>query len=91
MVEVEHAVMASVLRRAEKTADVLLAGVLAGLFSSFAGRELACFQTDCVALKDERSRFVLAPPSRLERDAWEGEEERISFETAIERLKQARG
>jgi len=90
VVEVEHAVMASVLRRSEKTADVLLAGVLAGLFSAFAGRELTCFQTDCVALKDDRSRFVLAPPARLERDAWEEEDERVTFEAAIERLRQAR-
>jgi len=90
VVEVEQAVMAHVLKRGERPVDVLLAGVLAGLFSEFAGRELTCFQTDCVARKQERSRFVLAPPERLDRDAWEEEAEPVDYETALQRLREAR-
>lgn len=46
-------------------ADPLLAGIFAGVFSHFAGRDLDCAQTQCQACGASESRFVITLGSRL--------------------------
>jgi predicted hydrocarbon binding protein len=64
VVSVQNAILGSLAGRSDKPADPLLAGVLAGMFSHFAGRELDCVQTQCVACGAEESRFILTSPTR---------------------------
>ena len=65
LVTVTNAVYAGLVKKSDRPADPLLAGVLAGFFSHFAGQELDCIQTQCAALGANESRFVLGLESRL--------------------------
>lgn len=65
VVVVEGAIMASLLGRAAKPVDTLMAGVLAGFFRHFSGEDLDCVQTQCSACKAKDSRFVIGLTSRL--------------------------
>lgn len=62
---VDHAPFAALVGRSDRPVEALLAGLLAGLFSHFAGVELDCMQTECPTRGAANSRFVLTVPSRL--------------------------
>ena len=62
---VQNPIYADLLGRAEQPADALLAGVLAGMFSYFAGQELDCLQTQCQACGHPDSKFLITVPERL--------------------------
>lgn len=66
VVDLKSAVFADLLPAQERPADPLMAGVLAGMFSSFAGRSLGCLQTQCSGRGDGVSRFVLTDAARID-------------------------
>lgn len=69
VVEAAHPFEGSLIRATEGndgTKDEILAGLLAGMMSFFAGRELDCFQTDARGHGASVSRFVITVPERLE-------------------------
>lgn len=59
------AIMAELVGRSDAPADPLMAGVLAGIFSHYAGQELGCVQTACAATGAAVARFVIGLPERL--------------------------
>jgi predicted hydrocarbon binding protein len=65
LLKIENAVMANLVGTSEVPVDSLLAGILASLFSHFAGEELDCVQTQCKAMGAADSRFVVTAPTRL--------------------------
>jgi predicted hydrocarbon binding protein len=65
VVAVAEPVMAAVVGTADRPADPLLAGVLAGTLSHFAGETLDCAQTQCRACGAAESLFVITHPDRL--------------------------
>lgn len=62
---IDGAIMASLLGKASKPADTLIAGTLAGFFRELTGEDLDCVQTQCSACKAKDSRFVITLASRL--------------------------
>ncbi len=46
-------------------ADLLTAGIFAGLFTHFAGRDIGCMQTQCAKKGFSDSRFLLSDPKRI--------------------------
>lgn len=63
----EGAIMADIVNyELKQPADLLTAGILAGLFSHFLGREVDCFQSQCARQGFIDSRFVLSDPKRIE-------------------------
>ncbi len=65
VVAVSNPVMAAVVGPAERPVESLLAGLLAGTFSHFAGETLDCLQTQCRACGHPESLFVVTHPDRL--------------------------
>lgn len=65
VVTVESPIYADLLGKSDKPADSLLAGVLAGMFTHFAGQPLDCLQTQCQANGHPNSKFILTVPERL--------------------------
>jgi predicted hydrocarbon binding protein len=63
---VENPVYCGLVDSPDQPTDSMLAGILAGLFSHYAGRELDCAQTQCQSCGAADSRFVVTLPSRLE-------------------------
>ncbi len=62
---IDGAIMASLIGKASKPADTLIAGTLAGFFRELTGEDLDCVQTQCSACKAKDSRFVITLASRL--------------------------
>lgn len=65
IVEVEQPILGSIVKPAGRPADRMLAEFLAGMFSAFAGEQLATLQTECRSCGSPRSRFVLTIPERI--------------------------
>ena len=65
LVDVTDPFLGSSVRPTSLPVEGLLAGFLGGMFSHFAGIELAGLQTACRANGAEQSRFVLTVPARL--------------------------
>lgn len=62
---VENPMYAGLQDTGGQPADPLLAGILAGVFSQLAGRELDCVQTQCQNCGAPDSRFVISLEDRL--------------------------
>ncbi|MBX7103191.1 MAG: hypothetical protein K1X57_03870 [Gemmataceae bacterium] len=62
---VENPIYFGLVENPAGPSDALLAGIFAGIFSHFAGRELDCAQTQCQACGLPDSRFVISLKSRL--------------------------
>jgi predicted hydrocarbon binding protein len=62
---VENPMYAGLVEAGNPPADRLQAGILAGMFSQLAGRELGCVQTQCQCQGAPDSRFVLTLAERL--------------------------
>jgi hypothetical protein len=63
-VDVSQPMIGSIVKPANRPVDRLLADFLAGLFSHFAGVELAGVQTECRCCGSPGSRFVVTIPDR---------------------------
>lgn len=63
-VEAAQPIVGSIVKPANRPVDRLLADFLAGLFSHFAGVELAGVQTECRCCGSAGSRFVVTVPER---------------------------
>ncbi len=71
---VENPIYAGMVETSGQPADIMLAGILAGMVSHFSGRELDCFQTQCQGLGAPDSRFIITLPERLGMaEAWRNE------------------
>lgn len=64
---VENPVYCGLVDAADQPTDSMLAGILAGMFSHYAGRDLDCVQTQCQSCGAADSRFVVTLASRLGR------------------------
>jgi len=64
--EVLHAPMADILKKSDRPADPMLAGVLGGLFSHLSGQDLDCMQTECSACGAKASCFLIGLQARLQ-------------------------
>lgn len=62
---VRNPLYATLVGESDQATDSLLAGIFGGVFTYFADRELACFQTQCQACGAEDSRFVIGVSERL--------------------------
>jgi predicted hydrocarbon binding protein len=63
----EGAIMADITEeKITYPADILTAGILAGMFSHFIARDIDCFQSQCAKDGFSASRFLLSDPKRIE-------------------------
>ena len=67
VVEVESAIMSSLIDESERPVDPLLAGFLGAIFAELSQQELACVQTSCPTLGSDTSRFVVALTERVDK------------------------
>ncbi|MBY0526792.1 MAG: hypothetical protein K2R98_25595 [Gemmataceae bacterium] len=65
IVTLDNAIFASMVKKADKPVDALMAGILAGFFSRLSGQELDCVQTTCKACGADASRFIIGLTPRL--------------------------
>jgi predicted hydrocarbon binding protein len=65
VIELQDPIGAALAGKAERPADTLLAGLLAGFFGHFSGEDLDCVQTRCKACGDPASTFVVGLRPRL--------------------------
>lgn len=66
VVSLSGAIMAEILEDdSSQPADLLTAGIFAGIFSHFMSRDLGCIQTDCTRKGDDQSRFIITTSDRL--------------------------
>jgi predicted hydrocarbon binding protein len=71
---VENSMYAGMVDTGGQPAEPMLAGILAGMFSQLAGRELGCAQTQCQNCGAPDSRFLLTLEDRLVQvDKWRNE------------------
>jgi predicted hydrocarbon binding protein len=65
-VSLAGAIMAEIMpEESSEPADLLTAGIFAGIFSHFISRDLDCIQSQCARRGEPQSRFVIASPSRI--------------------------
>ena len=70
-VEITDSVMPGLIRESDRPVDLLMAGLLATVFTHFASAPLDCVQTDCPTRGAAASRFVVAAPERVVQiEAW---------------------
>ncbi|MFN4258787.1 MAG: V4R domain-containing protein [Gemmataceae bacterium] len=69
LVELRNAIMADLVKKADKPADTMMAGILAGFFAHITDQDLDCVQTSCPAAGGDVSRFVIGLRSRIEQAA----------------------
>lgn len=62
---VERAILGETLSEVDNRMDVLIEGVLKALFCEASGRDLECFETECIACGAPRCSFVIGLASRL--------------------------
>ncbi len=62
---VHNAIYAELVKTSEAPADSLISGILSGVFSYYADRDLDCEQTQCRACGAMDSRFIVSIPERL--------------------------
>ncbi len=66
LLTLDGAIMSDITPEATKyPTDVLTAGILSGLFTHFAGRDLGCIQTQVGRIANGNSRFLLSDPKRI--------------------------
>ncbi len=65
VVEARHPIIGSIVKPEKRPADGMLAAFLAGMFSSFAGAELAAVETECRGGAEPHGRFVLTIAERI--------------------------
>ena len=63
--EVNNALLGDVLRSSGERADVLLEGVLKALFCAVTGKEMDCYETQCIAQGAPSCLFIIGLESRL--------------------------
>jgi predicted hydrocarbon binding protein len=63
--DLTDSVMPAIIREADRPVDLLMAGLLAAVFSHLSGKTLDCVQTECPTLGAERCRFLIGPATRL--------------------------
>jgi hypothetical protein len=65
LIELDNAIYGDLLGKTDGPVDVLMGGLLAGLFSHLSGLDLDCVQTECKACGGQTARFVLTLASRV--------------------------
>ena len=91
LLEVADSVMPSLVQESDRPVDHLMSGLLAAVFSRFAGADLGCVQTDCPSLGAPISRFVIMAADRVaEIESWlesgDGTGATPSHEAVVRRL-----
>lgn len=89
-VELTDSVMPALIKESDRNVDHMMTGLLAAIFSRFAGSELDCVQTDCPTRGAASSRFILSSPARVaELDKWIDDapvEAPITHDAVVKRL-----
>ncbi len=65
LIELREAIMASLVKQAERPADAMVAGILGGFFSHITGEDLDGVQTACPMRGGDTSRFIVGLKERL--------------------------
>jgi predicted hydrocarbon binding protein len=89
IITLDNAIMADLIRQAERPTDTLFAGIFAGFFSYLSGQELDCVQTACKAKGDPTSRFVVGLAPRL-KTALEGVAQGLSHDALLPQILDSR-
>lgn len=64
-VEINQPIVGSIVKPANRPVDRMLGEFLAGMFSQFAGEDLAVLQTECRSCGSASSQFVVTIPERI--------------------------
>jgi predicted hydrocarbon binding protein len=90
VVTLSDSVMPSLVRESDRPVDHLMTGLLAAVFSHFAGSVLDCVQTECPTRGAQASRFILALPEAIARiESWieaAPSETPLSHEAIVQKL-----
>ncbi len=63
--EVRNPMLPNLVREADRPVDLMMAGLLASIFSHLTGKSQECIQTECVTLGHECSKFIIGPIGKL--------------------------
>lgn len=91
IVDLQDSVMPALVREADRSVDMLMAGMIGAVLSHFTTRTLDCIQTECPSLGADRSRFIVGPAERIaEVEQWaDDSESNPGHEVILRRLRQA--